>query len=82
MSYDTALVCVEVQVPVPASRLISDSELAALPPAPRRDAELVARRAAARVSEPVRVPAGRRPVWPILIVVTTVAAYLAAAVVL
>jgi hypothetical protein len=65
------------------ARLLSDSELAALPPAPYRPADLVARRAAARRAEPVTVSPGLPyRVWPFLIVAGIAGSYVAAAVVL
>lgn len=45
MTHLVAEDCVEVQVAGQFERLISDSELAAMPPSPRRSPALVARRA-------------------------------------
>lgn len=65
----------ECVVHVPGDR-VSDTDLLALRPAPRRDPELVARRAAA-----IRSARSINP-WPILISLAGPAGYLAAAAVI
>jgi hypothetical protein len=60
----------------PGRRLITDKELAALRPAPRRSPVLVALRAEALGLEPHRKPAKPYSLWPLLIIVGVVVAYL------
>lgn len=71
----TDLIPRNAQQGLSASRLMSDAELAQLRPAPRRDADLVARRARARGCASSR----SSRIWPILITGGAVASYLTAA---
>lgn len=66
------------------SRLISDSELAAMPPSPRRAPAMVAARATAKANNRPRFeqPARPYPAWPFLIVTGAAVLYLAFAAVI
>lgn len=74
---------VEVPVRRDESRLIDDIELADLPPSPRRAADLVARRAAARAPQLVAdEPTAWQSLWPVVISQIPAAAYVIAATVI
>ena len=73
---------VEVHVERGESRLIDDNELAELRPSPRRRADLVARRAAARAPQPVAdEPTAWQSLWPVVISQIPTAAYVGLAMV-